>query len=79
MHDENYILTVYASLISNSLPNGIREPFIGRGNLMNESYTVCPRRSDPFSIVTSYYINWITTSWTYSMNSIQCVNDSVRK
>ena len=28
-------------------------------------YTVCPGSSDPFYIVT-YYINWVTTSWTYS-------------
>ena len=27
--------------------------------------TVCPRSSDPFNIVT-YYIKWVTTSWTYS-------------
>ena len=27
--------------------------------------TVCPRSSDPFYIV-SYYIKWVTTSWTYS-------------
>ena len=27
--------------------------------------TVCPRRSDPFYIV-SYYIKCVTTSWTYS-------------
>ena len=27
--------------------------------------TVCPRSSDPFYIET-YYINWVTTSWTYS-------------
>ena len=26
--------------------------------------TVCPRSSDPFYIVT-YYIKWVTTSWTY--------------
>jgi len=26
--------------------------------------TVCPRSSDPFDIV-SYYIKWVTTSWTY--------------
>ena len=25
--------------------------------------TVCPRSSDPFYIV-SYYIKWVTTSWT---------------
>ena len=28
--------------------------------------TVCPGSSDPFYIV-SYYIKWVTTSWTYSM------------
>ena len=27
--------------------------------------TMCPRRSDPFYIV-SYYIKWVTTSWTHS-------------
>ena len=30
------------------------------------STTVCPGSSDPFYVVT-YYIQWITTSWTYSM------------
>ena len=28
--------------------------------------TVCPRSSDPFYVVT-YYIKWVTTSWTYSI------------
>ena len=28
--------------------------------------TVCPRSSDPSSIV-SYYKNWVNTSWLYSM------------
>ena len=28
-------------------------------------YTVCPRSSDPFYGGT-YYIKWVTTSWTYS-------------
>ena len=28
--------------------------------------TVCPGRSDPFFIV-SYYIKWVTTSWTHSV------------
>ena len=27
--------------------------------------TICPRSSDPFCIVT-YYIKWVTTSWTHS-------------
>ena len=26
--------------------------------------TVCPGSSDPFYVVT-YYIKWVTTSWTY--------------
>ena len=30
--------------------------------------TVCPRSSDPFYIV-SYYMKWVTTSWTYSSAS----------
>ena len=29
-------------------------------------YTVCPGSSDPFYIVT-YYINWVTTSWTHGI------------
>ena len=28
-------------------------------------HTVGPRSSDP-SYIISYYINWVTTSWTYS-------------
>ena len=32
-----------------------------------ENCTVCPGSSDPFYLV-SYYIKWVTTSWTYSMN-----------
>ena len=28
--------------------------------------TVCPGSSDPFYIVT-YYIKWVTTSWTHGM------------
>ena len=29
--------------------------------------TICPKSSDPFYIVT-YYIKWVTTSWTDSIN-----------
>ena len=29
-------------------------------------YTICPRSSAPFYIV-SYYIKWVTTSWTHSI------------
>ena len=35
--------------------------------LLRTEYTLCPESSDPFYIV-SYYINWVTTSWTYSIN-----------
>ena len=28
-------------------------------------YSVCPRSSDPFYVVT-YYIKWVTTYWTHS-------------
>ena len=31
--------------------------------------TIRPKSSDPFYIVT-YYINWVTTSWTHSMVKI---------
>ena len=34
------------------------------------TYTVCPRNSDPFHIV-SYYIKWVTTSWTYRIKSVE--------
>ena len=30
-------------------------------------FTVCPSSSDPFYIV-SYYIKWVTTSWTHSIS-----------
>ena len=33
--------------------------------LKSKTYTVCPRSSDPFCEV-SYFIKWVTTSWTYS-------------
>ena len=37
-------------------------------NRINDNeYTVCPRSSDSFYVVT-YYIKWVTTSWTYSSN-----------
>ena len=32
-------------------------------------YAVCSRSSDPFHIV-SYYMKWVTTSWTYSMYQV---------
>ena len=33
--------------------------------LLASDNTVCPRSSDTFYIV-SYYIKWVTTSWTHS-------------
>ena len=38
------------------------------------SLTVCPRSSDPFYIVT-YYIKWVTTSWTDGMIFFSVVFD----
>ena len=35
--------------------------------------TVCPRSSYPFCIVT-YYIIWVSTSWTYSIFSYICIS-----
>ena len=34
-------------------------------------YTVCPRNSDTFYLV-SYYIKWVTTSWTYCNLTMMC-------
>ena len=34
--------------------------------------TVCPRRRDSFYIVT-YYIEWVTTFWTYSTMAMTSV------
>ena len=36
-----------------------------KGSTYLSIYTVCPRSSDPFYRV-SYYINWVTTSWSHS-------------
>ena len=32
--------------------------------------TKCPRGSDPFHLI-SYYIKWVTTSWTYRMKDVK--------
>ena len=39
------------------------QPDAGSDSL--DIYTICPKSSDPFYIVT-YYIKWVTTSWTHS-------------
>ena len=36
------------------------------GYFFPKIYTVCPRSSDPFYVVT-YCIKWVTTSWKYSI------------
>ena len=41
---------------------------LGKQYIRSVSYTVCPGSSDPFYIVT-YYIKWVTTSWTYSITA----------
>ena len=35
--------------------------------LLPNLYTVCPRSSDPYYMV-SYYTKWVTISWTYCSN-----------
>ena len=49
------------------------EPFLlYRGNTakkIEEQGTICQGSSDPFYIV-SYYIKWVTTSWTHSTLSL---------
>ena len=37
--------------------------------LSSNRLTACPRSSDPFYLL-SYYIKWVTTSWTYSIIKI---------
>ena len=39
---------------------------------------MCPRRSDPFYVVT-YYIKWVTTSWTYIDIEIETQTDIDKK
>ena len=34
--------------------------------MASQGYTVCPRSSDSFYILT-YYIKWVTISWTHSI------------
>ena len=41
--------------------------FFSAGSLL-PGHTVCPRGSDPFYIV-SYYIKWVTSSWTHSSSN----------
>ena len=36
------------------------------GKKQDRQNTVCPRSSDPFYLVT-YFIKWVTTSWTNSI------------
>ena len=38
----------------------------------NLTYTVCPRRCDPFYIV-GYYTKWVTTSWTDGIFKIKMI------
>ena len=42
--------------------------FLG-AKFLYEWYTVCPRSSDLFYILT-YYLKWVPTSWTHSTNII---------
>ena len=62
--DMNYSNLIVQSTTSSGeifrlMPSGSFRPTSVQG------YTVCPRSSDPFYII-SYYIKWVTTSWTNS-------------
>ena len=52
------------------MPSRIRSEytFMERRSDSSSSSTVSPRSSDPFYIVT-YYMNWVTTSWTDGSSS----------
>ena len=39
--------------------------------------TVCPGSSDPFYVVT-YYIKWVTTSWTHSTFNIFVIKFTIK-
>ena len=39
---------------------------------ITQTSTICPRSNYPFNIVT-YYIKWVTSSWTYSIKHAECV------
>ena len=42
------------------------------GETRQTGCTICPRSSDPFYIV-SYFIKWVTTSWTHSIGWRKCM------
>ena len=46
------------------IPTKLRK--CARSPLYSGVYAICPRSSDPIYIV-SYYIKWVTTSWTHSI------------
>ena len=43
-----------------------------RPNFKSRNHTVCPRSSDRFYMVT-YYIKWVTTSWTHNISLVEPV------
>ena len=78
--DPFYIVSYYIKWVTTSWTYSIDESVEKRalnpqlvntrwliGQCCAPAVTVCPRSSDPFYIV-SYYINWVNTSWTHSIN-----------
>ena len=49
--------------------------FVETGRILCRN-TVCPRSSDPFYTIT-YYIKWVTTSWTYRTYAIMHSNGPI--
>ena len=47
------------------LGHTVGQDYLGQVTI-NNGHTICPGSSDPFYIV-SYYIKWVTTSWTHGI------------
>ena len=62
--DIQFLYLEGAGLGSALVPPPARRVLRG-GAYIRHLYTVCPGSSDPFYMV-SYYIKWVTTSWTHS-------------
>ena len=73
---KNYVLNIYFD--KKIVFNSQNSKFRGCNEKCNDfslsdvdCTTVCPGSSDPFCVV-SYYIKWVTTSWTYSTYPWNC-------
>ena len=65
--DYNMLIVIYISGAAT-----VRKTHLMQISQVNSVYTVGPGSSDPFYIVT-YYIKWVTISWTYSTKKYDTV------